>query len=110
MANDRSRLLERAEHAKRESKTLDFKRELDTASPAEWSEIVKDIVAFANSGGGVIVFGVNNDGTSARNDIPRIPSIDIADITNKIEAFTGFQFADLEIAEVSRMENFERPC
>jgi hypothetical protein len=102
MVHDRSKVLQRAENAKRESKALDFKRELDTASAAEWSEILKDIVAFANSGGGVIVFGVNNDGSSAGNDISNILSLDIADITNKIEAYTGYQFADLEIVEVNR--------
>lgn len=65
MSNDRSRLLERAENARRESKSLDFKREFDPMSTPEWCEIIKDIVAFANSGGGVIVFGVNNDGTNS---------------------------------------------
>lgn len=76
MDNDRAKLLERAANAKRESKALDFKSEFDTASAPEWSEIIKDIVAFANSGGGVLVFGVNNDGSSAGNDISNILSID----------------------------------
>lgn len=102
MSHDRSRLLERAENARRESKNLDFKRELDTTSSPEWCEIIKDIVAFANSGGGVIVFGVNNDGSNFETDVSAILSFDAADITNKIEAYTGYQFAGLEITEVSR--------
>jgi len=102
MSNDRSRLLERAENAKRESKTLDFKSEFDVTSTPEWCEIIKDIVAFSNSGGGVIVFGVNNDGTNSKGDISTILSLDMADITNKIEAYTGYQFAGLEIAEIQR--------
>jgi hypothetical protein len=102
MNNDRSRFLERAENAMRESKALDFKREFDIASAAEWSEIIKDIVAFANSGGGVIVFGVDNNGSSAGNDISDILSLDIADMTNKIQSLTGYQFSDLEVVEVNR--------
>jgi predicted HTH transcriptional regulator len=95
MGIDRSKLLERAENAKRESKYLDFKREFDIASPASWCEIVKDIVAFANSGGGVIVFGVNNDGAASGADVSALLGLDIADVTNKINRYTGFQFADL---------------
>src|SRR2546425_12202154 len=102
MGDDRSKFLERAENARRESKLLDFKREFDTTSAAEWAKIVKDIAAFANSGGGGIVFGVENDGSSAGNDISNILSLDLADITNKIESFTGYQFADLEIVEANR--------
>jgi hypothetical protein len=105
MNNVRSKFLERAENARRESKSLDFKKEFDTTSAAQWAEIIKDIAAFANSGGGVIVFGVNNDGTNAGNDISNILSLDLADITNKIESFTGYQFADLEIVEINRDED-----
>lgn len=102
MKIDRSKLLERAENAKGESKYLDFKRQFDAASAAEWCEVIKDVVAFANSGGGVIVFGVNNDGTIADVDVSSLLKIDIADITNKIEAYCGYQFAEIEIIEVSR--------
>ncbi len=38
-----------------ESQRLDFKRQVDPASPADWCELIKDIVAIANSGGGTIV-------------------------------------------------------
>jgi hypothetical protein len=64
--------------------------------------VIKDVVAFANSGGGVIVFGVNDDGSTANVDTSPIYKIDIADVTNKIEAYTGYQFADIEIIEVER--------
>src|SRR5215470_20424811 len=101
MSDNRAKLLERAENAKRESKLLDFKREFGSTAP-EWAEIIKDIVSFTNSGGGVIVFGVDNDGSSAGNDVSDILSLDLADITNKVESFTGYQFADMEISEVRR--------
>ena len=98
----RSKLIERAENARTESKYLDFKREFDVTSGAHWCEIIKDIVAFANSGGGVIVFGVNNDASNAEFDTGIICRLDAADITNKIEAYTGCQFAEIEVLEVER--------
>lgn len=102
MNTDRSKLLERAENAKRESKYLDFKREFDTGSTAAWCELIKDIVAFANSGGGVIVLGVNNDGTSSGIDVSAILTLDVADVTNKIFSYTGYQFAEIEVVEIAR--------
>jgi hypothetical protein len=58
--------VERAERAKRESRTLDFKEHFDPEVGAEWPELVKDLVAMANSGGGLIVVGVCNNGKPAR--------------------------------------------
>ena len=49
--------------AEDETADLDFKSAFDPASTRDWCELVKDIVAFANSGGGCIVFGVNDDGS-----------------------------------------------
>lgn len=98
----RSRLIDRAENAQKESKYLDFKSEFDVDSNSQWCEVIKDIVSFANSGVGIIVFGVNDDGSIADVDVSRIFKFDVADITNKIEAYTGYQFADIEIVEVER--------
>jgi hypothetical protein len=99
---NRSKFLERAENARTESKYVDFKSEFDVTSGPEWCEIIKDIVAFANSGGGVIVFGVNNDASNANFDTSAIYQLDVADITNKIEPYTGYHFADIEVIEVKR--------
>lgn len=48
-----SKLVDKGLKAKRESKHVDFKSSFDEESPGEWCELVKDIVAMANSGGGV---------------------------------------------------------
>ena len=101
----RSRLLERAENAERESKYLDFKSAFDVESTPQWCEVIKDIISFANSGGGIIIFGVNDDGSTADIDTSRIYKLDPADITNKIEAYTGLQFSDIEIVEIERGGN-----
>lgn len=95
-------LLTKAADAERESKYLDFKGSFDTGSNGEWCEVIKDIVAMANSGGGIIVFGVANDGTCTGFDKRAVLTYDQAKVTDKIARYTGRQFADFEIVEVSR--------
>jgi hypothetical protein len=98
----RAKLLQRAVNAQRESKYLDFKSELDKNSTATWIELIKDIAAFGNSGGGIIVFGVNNDGSLSNVDTKAILNIDIADVTNKLRKYTDYEFSGSEIVEVER--------
>jgi predicted HTH transcriptional regulator len=94
--------IERAERAKRETRNLDFKERFDPGDAAEWCELVKDFMAMANSGGGLIVVGVCNDGTASRADVRPILTLDPAKITDKVERYTGLQFADFEIHEAKR--------
>jgi predicted HTH transcriptional regulator len=47
----------------------DFKSTFDVNAPGDWLEIIKDIVAFANSGGGTILIGVNDDGTPSGAEV-----------------------------------------
>lgn len=68
---------------------LDFKREFDPTSAAEWCELVKDIVAIANSGGGFIVFGVSDDGSSSGHDVRAALELDTATIADKVRRYTG---------------------
>ena len=48
-----SDILQKALAAERESSRIEFKREFNPASRAQWCEAIKDIAAIANSGGGV---------------------------------------------------------
>lgn len=96
------RLLNKAKTAKRESKTIEFKQSFDIESSRDWLEIVKDIVALANTGGGAIVFGVRNNGTPSDFDATSLLGVDPAEITDKIAKFSGEQFASFTIEEVSR--------
>ena len=76
-----------------ESTSVDYKASFDTKASAEWVEIVKDVVAFANSGGGVIIFGLSDDGTPSDFDCHALDTLDPATLTDKIFKYTGQQFS-----------------
>ena len=95
-------LIELGGSAEKESRQVDFKEQFDPTSAADWSGIVKDIIAMANSGGGILVFGVTDDGTRSDFDRSIVMSLDPADFTNKIHSYTGEQFSEFRITEVSR--------
>ncbi len=95
-------LLEKARHAKRESKYVDFKGRFGVDSSGDWIELVKDIVAMANSGGGVVLIGVKNNGLPSGFDVTPVLNIDPAHFTDKIASFTGEQFSDFEIERMTR--------
>jgi predicted HTH transcriptional regulator len=67
-----------------EAAELDFKSKFEIADAGDWLEIIKDIAAFANSGGGTILIGVNDDGTPSGADVAGALAIDPADLTNRI--------------------------
>ena len=100
MKRTKDELVEKAKSAKRESKYIDFKKQIDVDSKEEWIEFIKDIIAMANSGGGVILIGVNDNGLPSGVDITPILSYDSAKITDKIESYTGEHFSEFEIIEV----------
>jgi hypothetical protein len=95
-------LTERALNAKRESKQIEFKSSFDPFSDAEWCEVMKDVIAIANSGGGIIVFGLNSDGSLAGTHVEDISRIDPADLTNKITKYTGEVDPQVEIREIEK--------
>lgn len=76
--------VERAKRAKRESKYIEFKSEFEATSPGDWCEIIKDLVAISNSGGGVVAFGLDSRGNPTGNDVSSVLSLDPAEITDKI--------------------------
>lgn len=93
-------LIEKAKTAKRESRYVEFKEMFDIDSPGDWCEIIKDIVAIANSGGGILVFGCKSDGTPTGYDFKKIINLDPAIITDKIQKYTNIQFNDFELEEI----------
>lgn len=94
-----SYLIEKALNARRESKNVEFKESFDPNISRDWCEIIKDIVAIANSGGGVILLGVDNAGRPCGADLKAVSQIDPADISNKISKYTGLVDLEFEIFE-----------
>jgi hypothetical protein len=98
-------LIEKALAAKRESKHIEFKQGFDPSSAGEWCELIKDLVAIANSGGGIIVFGLNSFGSATGQVNDAISSIDPADITNKVSKYTGPIDLEFEILTLNKQKH-----
>jgi predicted HTH transcriptional regulator len=92
-AEQRDAAVAKALSARRESKAVEFRSEFDPASRGAWCEILKDILAMANSGGGVIVFGIEGAGRPSGADMRGILGLDPAELIDKIHAYTGVHFA-----------------
>jgi hypothetical protein len=76
-----------------ETASLDLKSDFDPTNSGEWCELLKDIVAMANSGGGRIIIGLTDDGTPTGIDSGKIRAIDPAIFVDKVFSYTGVHFA-----------------
>ena len=72
-------------------------RQNSKIAPRGWCEIVKDIVAMANSRGGLIVFGVSDNGKPSNVDVSNVWKIDPARLTDKMASYSGVQFAGFRL-------------
>lgn len=79
-----------------ESESVEFKEKFREGT-REWCEIVKDIVAISNTGGGVILFGIENDGTPSGEDTSAVAQLDAATITDKVYRYTRLQYSGFKI-------------
>ena len=95
-------LVEKALTAKRESKTVEFKQGFDCESKGDWCEVIKDLVAMANSGGGIVVFGLGNKGETVGFDCAKIAALDPADVSNKVGAYIGSSDFDFSIVDLNK--------
>ena len=102
MEKNRDKILNKAISTKRESKYVDFKEQFFPDEAKDWCDIIKDIVAMANSGGGIIIIGLKNNGSPSGTDVSTILQIDPAEITDKIAKYTDEQFSEFTIQEASR--------
>jgi hypothetical protein len=88
-----------ARQAKRESKYVDFKESFDPADKGEWCELLKDLVAMANSGGGIVVVGWNDKGQHSGKPVNAVLDLDPATITDKFVKYTGGKLRRCEHSE-----------
>lgn len=93
-----------AETSAKEDEQVEFKSCFAPQKKAAfWAEIVKDIVAIANTKGGVIVFGLNDDATPSSDNCDALLSFDPAKIVDQIDKYTGLQFSNFEIVKAVRV-------
>lgn len=100
MANDA--LLSAALARTSESDDVDFKSSFDPGALRDWLEVIKDIAAFANSGGGHILVGLSDDGSPSGADVSALLAVDPADIGNRIHKYTGQHFSGVELLECEK--------
>ena len=102
MSNDlETQLLTLAASQADESDLLDYKREFAPQKKAAfWAETIKDIVAFANTRGGILVFGVEDDKLLSATDNTKLFELDPSDLTNQIRKYTDSEFSDFKILSV----------
>lgn len=92
----------RIDQAEKESSDLDFKAGFDPSTLHDWCELIKDIISMANSGGGLIVIGVNDDGSPASTDVADVLALDPAKVADKIKKYTNQHFADFSLCRSVR--------
>jgi hypothetical protein len=85
-----------------ETAMVDFKSTFDTHNRGEFLEMLKDIVAMTNSGGGIIIFGLLSNGTPSGLPVDDIAALDPAKITDGFYKFTDCQFHDCRLRNVSK--------
>jgi hypothetical protein len=88
--------------AKRESKHVEFKESFDPASSADWCELIKDVVAIGNSGGGYLVFGFDSKGQPVKADMAAVAAVDPAHIVDKVSKYVDIQVTEIEVAETRK--------
>jgi predicted HTH transcriptional regulator len=85
-----------------ETADVDFKSAFNPYEKGEFLEILKDIVAMANSGGGIILVGINNDGQPSAADLTGLAALDPAKIVDAIYKYTDCQFNGFELRAASK--------
>ena len=93
-----SQLLDRALTAQRQSRRIEFRDGFDPASERECMEVIRDIAALANSGGGVILFGVDHTGSPTGAELS---GIDCEAIAQRVYDATGVHL-DLEAHDLRK--------
>ena len=88
MATDSNRFLNRAAEAKRSSKRVELVVRFDPQAPGVWLELVRDVAAMANSGGGVVVLHGDVEEERlheelARHAEPEFEAFELHDITRR---------------------------
>lgn len=90
--------IEEALLAEGEKCDLDFKQAFNPDADGDWLELMKDIVAMANSGGGIVLIGCLNNGHAVGVPSGLQGRMDPAVVDDKVFKYTGFHLRGLETA------------
>jgi|CXWL01.1.fsa_nt_gi hypothetical protein len=85
-----------------ETAAVEFKSAINTKEPRFWVQIARSILAMHNSGGGVIVFGLDSAGKPVGGDLTVIRAVDPIQLSDKVRHYT-----DRPLPDVKR-EEFEK--
>jgi hypothetical protein len=88
--------------AKRESRSVEFKESFIPTDPRQSLEVLKDIVAIANSGGGTLAVGINNTGEASGADVIPVLDHDHAKYCDLVRKYTLQNYADFELIEAEK--------
>lgn len=83
-----------------ESCAVEHKSEFDLANRGAWCEILKDIVALANYGGGRLLIGVHDDGSAAGLPPTAFTKLDPAHIVDRLASYTNATLPDLRVTHM----------
>jgi hypothetical protein len=89
--------------AVKEDRSTESKETYD-GSPAARLHLVKEAVAFANSGGGTIVFGIADDGRVVGVGREVVQQLDAAQITDLMGSFTMPDVLDIDV-DIERVDD-----
>lgn len=79
-------------------------RQFDSASDHDWCELIRDVVALANSGGGTITIACPSDAISSDPACPRASDLTTSDVLHRLARYTDGSFADLRVRKTAYAE------
>ena len=84
--------------ATRESRRVAFKRHGSPTEAGAWLDVVKDVVAIANSGGGVVIVGVDSHGQPNGSS----DGFDAHALVDAVAHYTGDHFTDIAVEAATK--------
>jgi hypothetical protein len=100
--DDTDPLQVQAIEATSETASVDFKASLDVDNKGQWLEVLKDLAAMANSGGGVVLFGLDDSGNPTGCDVSPVLNYDTARIGDKLCKYTKVHFGGFTLFPAQR--------
>jgi hypothetical protein len=88
--------------ATRESKAVALKPQVSSKEPKAWLELVRDVVAMANSGGGTIVVGVDRTGTPTGWRSERFLRLGGGELLVAVAHHVGEPFDDIRVTPATK--------